>query len=164
MDYYERSQAKKIEAIKDGNLDNRDKFIIHPIFWIQFVDSGNGYIVQQRPSHIEAEYKDFVPRELGISRMVVENNRLVTALTDPHEYLHQKNQDIHMIGEKLADVYQDQYVKYVNSGFSISQSRRSALQFAESLRSAYMHEHEIKFPVEITQKVMHKLKKKREVK
>ena len=140
----------------EGALANRNNSGVHPFFGNIVTD--NDGKMSGRQDALEYEYQDFVGRELGISKQIVKNNNVLQGLANPGGYLLRKNQDMKRISDLCSIEYRTVYVKFVNSGYSLEESRSNAMKAAESKKDSLMKQHEIDFPTDISKQVKDKLK------
>lgn len=143
-----------------NDLEVRPNSGIHPLFGI--VTTTNGGEILSNPDTLKAQFEDYVPRELGISKEIVKNNRILKGLANPGNYLLVKNQDLEAIGKELAAFYRDEYIKQINYGKSMEEAKKRAMSFAAAIETIKMKEHDEKFPIELTRETMNKLKRKNE--
>lgn len=129
---------------------------IHPLFGNVVTDNAGN--LSGRQDALEYEYKDFVGRELGISKQIVKNNNVLQGLANPGGYLLRKNEDMKRISDACAIVYRQVYVKFVNSGYSLEEARSNAMKAAETKKEYELKQHEIDFPTDISKQVKDKLK------
>lgn len=137
-------------------LEKRNNSGIHPLFGNIVTDQYG--VMSGRQDALKYEYEDFVGRELGISKQIVKNNNVLQGLANPGGYLMRKNLAMKKISDDCAIVYRQVYVKFINSGYSLEEARKSAMKAAEDKKESEMKQHEIDFPTDISKQVTNKLK------
>lgn len=156
---YAKYQTKTIENRKaNEDLVAAPNTIIHPYFGVAHYRDDQ----KQTEDDLELDYADYVSRELGISKEVVRNNRILKGLGDPASYLDAKNKDLYDIGQALSIVYSSEYVKLIRTGYSIEEAKAKAMSFTKAIKEFKMKEHEDTFPTDLTRETMNKLKRKNE--
>ena len=154
-------QAKSIEALTSGaNLANRVNTAVHPFFGIIMTDDTG--TIKATPATLKTMYEDLVPRELGISREIIRNNRVLKGLANPGEYLLNKNEDLQRIGQELSLIFATENAKQMNLGKSVEESKKVALAYAKSIEEFKMREHNDLFPTELTGAAVERFKRRNE--
>ena len=154
------------QALKIGARDKNELLLprgnagIHPFFGIVITNDVGGVLGTE--DALDQQFDDYVPRELGISKEIVKNNRILKGLANPGSYLLVKNQDLERIGVELTAIYKNEYIKQVNYGKSIEDSKKQAMKYTKLIEELKINEHDEMFPVELTKETMNKLRRKNE--
>ena len=153
-------QAKKMEARnRNEDLRNDENVGISAFFGATYIDDRTNTLMGDQAT-LKHGYEDFVSRELGISREVINNNRILKGLANPGDYLYEKNVHLQQIGVKCSDYYSSEYIKLINYGFSMEEAKHKALVAANHEKERLMREHLLEFPENLTNSVKNKLHKR----
>lgn len=155
VDYQSKIIAPQAAGVA---LTARGNSIIHPLFGIQ-VTTDAGSNIYSAATTLQ-EYEDFLPREIGLSSEIIKNNKILTALATPGDYLLAKNTALAQIGTDLVVPYRNEYVKQYNLGKSNEEAKRIAIRYVEAIKQQKLLEHEQDFPTSLTEKVIGKLDRK----
>lgn len=145
-----------IQALRaNQNPANVANYYIHP-FMGHVVTDQAGW-VSSTPEILRSEYDDMVSRQLGLSKEIVKNNRVLRGLTTPGAFLLEKNQDLVEIGKKCSDVYREILGIYSNKGYGDEEAKKHALEAARNRKKDLMDIHEMKFPTDVSKRSIGRL-------
>lgn len=148
-----------------SSIENNENYVgaaIHPLFGLVQTIPG-GYTVMT-PDVLSEQYRDYVPRELGISKQILKNNRVLRGLSNPGTYLNDKNANLKQIANSLGDAYKVEYGKLYNRGYSPEEAKHKALKYVKMLEEFMLKEHNDEFPTDLTNNLVGKLKKIKDTK
>lgn len=101
--------------------------------------------------------QNYIRRELGITAKVQKNNRMINALTNPRQYLVDKNTDLLRMADLSAGRFRVTYLTSIQRGQKDSDAQSLALKEAKELYNAEMVLHRENFPKDVTKKLIEKV-------
>jgi hypothetical protein len=143
-------------GLKSVAINDTANSYIHPYWGVGIRDGDTPKISE---TDVKFGYEDYILRETGIQRQMINNNNLIQALSKPEDYLNKKNYHLREVGTEVAEVYKNAQQKFINNGYSYEKAREKALAVANDRKDYLMKLHEDEFPTHITNAAIDKQKK-----
>ena len=105
-----------------------------------------------------------ISRKIGLNSEIVKNDKIIKALNDPSTYLTEKNKALKDLEIELDTMYATEVYRLIKGGVSNNKAEELATKSVEARREIRIKEIEIDYPTSVEKLVLHKLKKKNEVK
>jgi len=100
-------------------------------------------------------------RELGFLREEEKADRMLTAVSDPKQFLEQEQRNRKAINTRALNTYNEAYDQYIIRGFPKEQAHEKAVVAAKSFRGKLMEQHDIDYKGDFVDKVRTSLLVKR---
>lgn len=137
------------------------KSTYHPFFGKITVD--DKYRPLMTPNNVKKSYRDYVSRELGFSREITTNNRILNGLSKPGDYLLARNEAMNDLINDLGDEYRKRFMSLINLGHKKEDADRKALHYASEIGKLRQKEIDEMFPTTITQEAFGRLNRKNQI-
>lgn len=137
----------------------------HPFFGkikVHTVGADN-YVADNSPAAIQSSYRDYVSRELGFSRELDMNNRILKGIAQPRTYLYNRNVAMNNLVQDLGDEYQRRFISLINLGHKKDEADRRALKYVQEIGKLRQKEIDEMYPTTLTQEAIERLNKKNKV-
>ena len=103
--------------------------------------------------------RNYISRELGISQSIERNNILADALLNPNNFFQRANLSLRDIRDIVTNRYITTFGDLLRRGYKDSEAKKEALKEAKELYEKELTVHNEKFPRDITQRVIDKMRR-----
>lgn len=128
-----------------SGYEKKDNQTFHPLFGL--ITANDQGLMNVNEDSLTAQFQDYVGRNIGLNKRLVDNLELAEELDNPITRLKKKNDDIGRLRKDLAEEYRKHLVNFYNRGYTHEDSERMALKIVKSRAEVEMGYIESKYPL-----------------
>jgi DNA anti-recombination protein RmuC len=101
--------------------------------------------IRRNPIQFDRANKDFINRELGFTKQVIDNNKKLFSLDRPVNYMKHINTNLNNLMNDVNIIYQQELLKNYNQGYDLEEAKTRAMKFASKIANDLYEENKNEF-------------------